>query len=238
MNTVHVWLYSQGKAKLVHDFGQPIGDCICRFGLPQQVLSFSPDRAYLVDGQIGGKGSTPLTVIRASDGATVLTADIGAWAGLWAPTGHRLILLGPNNGGMQSWTPETGVQTMPGGNWIFAGGVSPDGSTLAFTRYIDPDTQVQPRVFAYDVEAGTSRMLVDKPRTQALFVKDGWAWYLEEHVCSQDESCPGGTRPTGNVFAMQLSTGVEQPVTFANGENPLSGGNWWVFSPGEYWPNS
>src|SRR5579859_3073534 len=151
-NLVHVWLYSQGKSKLVHDFGMPIGDCICRFGLPPEVLAFSPDGQYLVDGWHAGKGSTPLTVIRVSDGATVLTADIGAWAALWTRVGHQLILIGPNNGGMQSWTPESGLQGMLGGDWVLVGGISPDGSTAAFTKYIDPDTQAQPRVYTYDLK--------------------------------------------------------------------------------------
>jgi hypothetical protein len=118
-------------------------------------------------------------------------------------------------------------------------GISPDGTTAAYTAYVDPNTQVQPRVFTYDLSAGATRLLVDKPRTQVLFVKDGWVWYLEERACTSTDQCLGGTVPTGNVFALQLSTGVEQAVNFANGEAPSMWSSWpWTFTAAEYWPNS
>jgi WD40 repeat protein len=236
---MQVWLYSQGKARLVHNAGLPIGDCICRFGLPQQVLAFSADGLYLAAGWVAGKGSTPLTVIRVSDGSTAYTAaDATYYTALWGRTGHTLYLVGS---GMQSWSPETGPQGMLGNAWSVMPGISPDGTQAAYTAYSDPSTQDQPRVYTHDLKAGTTRLLVDKLRTQVLFVKDGWVWYLEERACAPDEGCPGSTTPTGKVFAMQLSTGVEQPVTFASGEDPLSMGGpagYWVFTPGEYWPNS
>lgn len=233
-NTVQVWFYTQGRSKLIHTYGMPIGDCICRFGLAQPVLAFSPDGEYLADGWIAGKGSTPITVQRVSDGVTVLTADTSNYAALWDRTGHRLFLVG---GSSAAWTPEGGLVKLAGNPWSFLQGVSPDGSAVAYTAYSDPTTVLQPRVYTYDLKAGTARLLIDKLRTQVLFVKDGWVWYLEERACTAADSCAGSTMPTGKVLAMQLSTGVEQAVTFATNEDPM-GGNWWDFSPGEYWPNS
>jgi hypothetical protein len=234
--TVHVWLYAQNRLREVHAYGLGIGDCICRFGLPPPVLSLSPDGEYLADGQLAGKGSTPITVIRVSDGAVVFTADPSDYAALWSRGGHTLYLIGNTNG---SWTPETGFAALPGGSWEFLQGISPDGTLAAYTAYIDPNTDAQPRVFTYDLKAGTARLLVDKLRTQVLFVKDGWVWYLEERACTAADQCLGGTVPTGGVFAMQLSTGVEQAVTFGAGESPADRGNYWtVVTPGEFWPNS
>ena len=233
-NTVQVWLYSQGRSILVHTYGQPIGDCICRFGLPPQVLAFSPDEQYLAAGWIAGKGSTPLTVIRVSDGATVFSAPDTSYASaVWDHSGHRLFLFGA---GTSAWTAEAGLAKMPGGTWQFGQGISPDGTLAAYTAYSDPQVQLQPRVYTYDLKAGTTRLLVDKLRTQVLFVKDGWVWYLEERPCTTADGC-NTTMPTGNAFAMQLSTGVEQAVAFAKGEGPLSA-SWWTFTPGEFWPNS
>ncbi len=81
-------------------------------------------------------------------------------------------------------------------------------------------------------------MLVDQPRSQVLFVKDGWVWYLDEMPCTAN--CAASTRPSGKVFAMQLSTGVETVVSFAANEDPLSQGSQYRFSfqPGEFWPAS
>jgi hypothetical protein len=234
--TVSVFIYMQGRTTLVHRYGLPIGDCICRFGLPAPVLAFSPDGQYLVDGQIAGKGSTSMTVIRVSDGSTVLTVDVSTYTALWDRTGHRLYLVGSP---MHSWTPEAGMQTMAGPTWSFVPGLSPDGSTAAYTAYLDPDTTLQPRVFTYDLKTQQAHMLVDRLRTQVLFVKDGWVWYLEERPCIPADTCAGGTTPTGNLFAMQLSTGVEQPVAFATGESPIplaADVGYWVVSPGDVWP--
>jgi hypothetical protein len=239
-NTVKVWLYSLGHARMVHQYGLGIGDCICRFGLPPAVLAFSPDGEYLVDGRLAGKGSTPLTVIRVSDGALMYTADISDYNAVWNRAGHQLFLMGS---GIQSWTPESGAQGMLGNPWSFLPSLSPDGSTVAYTAYSDPATQLQPRVYTYDVKSQRPHLVVSGMRTQILFVKDGWVWYLEERACTSTDQCTGGTVPTGNLFAMDLATGVEQSLSFAPGENPtaLSGamGSWLgVFSPGEFWPSS
>ena len=231
--TVQVWLVSGGQTRAVHQYGLGIGDCACRFGIAQAVLAFSPDGAYLVDGWVAGKGATPLTVIRVSDGAVVYTADISVANAVWSPTGHQLFLIG---NGMQTWTPETGALVMQGSPWSILPSFSPDGSTVAYTTYTDPETQLQPRVYDYDLKAQQTHLLVDKLRTQVLFVKDGWVWYLEERACSSTDNCAGTTAPTGNVYAMQLSTGAEQPVTFAAGEGPVHPGEWTPFTPGEFWP--
>ena len=66
-------------------------------------------------------------------------------------------------------------------------------------------------------------------RSQVVFVKDGWVWYFEEVACT---ACAGGTKPSGKVFAMNLSGGAETPVAFAAGEAPPD------LEPGEFWPNS
>jgi hypothetical protein len=110
---------------------------------------------------------------------------------------------------------------------------------VAYTAYLTDQTHL--RVFYYDLKAGTTRMLVDKMRSQALFVKDGWVWYLEEATCDpQTCGAPWGTEPTGKVFAMQLSAGTETEVTFAAGENPITKpgepASWPSFGPGEFWP--
>ena len=240
-NTVHVWLYSQGSAKPVHDYGQPIGDCICRFGVPLPILSFSPDDQYLADGWVAGKGATGITVIRVADRTTVFTADTRFSDALWAHSGHTLYFTGNFSPSADLWTPEGGLTTLPGGPWSFEPGISPDGTEAAYTAYLDPNTSLQPRVYTYDLKSRTARALEDKLRTEVFFVKDGWVWYAEERACTAADSCPGSTTPTGKVFGMQLSTAVEQPVTFAPQEaftDAVGPGSSWAFDIAEYWPNS
>jgi hypothetical protein len=123
--------------------------------------------------------------------------------------------------------------------WSFLPGLSPDGSQVAYTAYSDPNTFQQPRIYVYDIKGRSTRMVLDKLRTQALFVKDGWVWYLEERACAAADSCAGATMPTGKVFAMQLSAGAEIPVSFAAREDPITQAgdiNWLAFGPGEFWP--
>jgi len=136
---------------------------------------------------------------------------------------------------------ELGVTSLTGApGWQVLAGQSPDGSEVAYTTYLDPPAQNQLRVYVYDFKAGTARMLIDKLRSQVLFVKDGWVWYLEEAACDPAAcNAPWGTQPTGKVFAMQLAGGVETQVTFATEENPIApsdGVNWVLFGPGEFWP--
>jgi hypothetical protein len=131
---------------------------------------------------------------------------------------------------------------MPGADlWLLRQGWSPDGSQVAYTSYPDTTVTTQPRVYVYDLIAGATRLLQDKPRSQALFVKKGVVWYLEEGNCDPNTCGPMGTQPTGKVFAMQVSASTESEVTFAAGENPLyqervDSITWPSFAPGEFWP--
>jgi WD40 repeat protein len=234
-----VWLYSQQKSTLLYTYPLGIGDCICRFGLPPIVLAISPDGEYLAVGRLAGKGSAPIAVIRLADGKQVLTASQDVADALWAKTGHHLFLFKLGGPTAESWTPEAGVVELNAISLSILPGLSPDGSQLAYTEDSDGTPPNQPpRVYVYTLATGGVRMLVDQPRTQALFVKDGWVWYLEEGPCVTD--CAGSTAPTGKVFAMNLSTGAEQTVVFASGEAPLSQPDafWPIFQPGEFWPNS
>jgi hypothetical protein len=88
----------------------------------------------------------------------------------------------------------------------------------------------QPRVHLYDLSSSKTRILVDQPRSQVVFVKDGWVWYFEERPCSD---CPNGTESSGKVYAMNLATGVEQLVTFEMDATVIN-----EMYPGEFWPNS
>jgi hypothetical protein len=237
---VEVWLYSQGHAASLFKYRTGIGDCICRFGLPPQVLAISPDGQYLAAGWEAGKGSEPLHVYRVADRSLVMTLDPQVSSAFWDRTGHRLFLNQFGTSPTQAWTPEAGVVTLAGAAaWSFLPGVSPDGSQVVYTAYSDPTTFMQPRIYVYDVKAHMTRMLIDKLRTQAVFVKDGWVWYLEERACTSADSCAGATMPTGKVFAMRLSTGTEIPVSFADLEDPVSQAgdiNRLAFGPGEFWP--
>ena len=238
-----VWLYSHGLTGPLYTYRNGFGDCLCRFGLSPPVLAISPDGQYIVAGHIAGKGSEPVAVYRVSDRTRMATLDNTSVA-FWDRTGHRLFLELFGTPVAQFWTPEAGASNLPGASfWSFLAGQSPDGTQVAYTAYIDPfATAASPlRVYVYDLKAAKTRMLVDKLRTQALFVKDGWVWYLEEAQCDpQVCGAPGGTMPTGKVFAMQLSTGAESEVSFAPGENPVvqpaGPANWLPFGPGEFWP--
>ena len=238
-----VWLYSHGLTALLYTYRNGFGDCLCRFGLPPPVLAVSPDGQYIVAGRLAGKGSEPLAVYRVSDRTRMATLD-NVSAAFWDRGGHRLFLESFGTTVAQSWTPEAGASNLPGASfWSYMAGQSPDGTLVAYTAYTDQFATATSalRVYVYDLKAAKTRMLIDKLRTQALFVKDGWVWYLEEAPCDpQACGAPWGTMPTGKVFAMQLSTGAESEVTFASGENPIvqPGGpaNWVTFGPGEFWP--
>jgi len=78
------------------------------------------------------------------------------------------------------------------------------------------------RSFVYDFTTKSSRLLVNQPRSSALFVKTGWIWYEEEALCVQSyDPCFDLSRPDGKVLAIQLSTGQEAAVTFAGGDSPI-----------------
>jgi hypothetical protein len=159
----------------------------------------------------------------------------------WDRIGHRLFLGGSTSAA--SWTPEGGLVLLAGAAaWPYLPSLSPDGANVAYTDYSDPGVEMEPRVYTYNVSSKTTRVVIDKIRTQIIFVKDGWVWYLQEAICDP-ASCTGpvSTLPTGNVFAMQLSSGTELPVTFAAGANPLlqfGSPDFGSFAPGESWPNS
>jgi hypothetical protein len=217
-----------------------LGDCICRFGLPPQVLAVSPDGQYVVAGWVVGKGSEPLTVYRVSDRSKVTSFDPSVIGALWDRTGHRLFLTSFAPTAEQSWTPEAGVSNLAGAaNWSYAPGLSPDGSLVAYTAYVDPNNQVDPRIYAYDLKAGTTQMLVDVLRSQAIFAKDGWVWSLDERVCLPADQCPGATMPSGRTYAINLSTGANTEINWGFGDDPHGQGGlmgWGVFAPGEFWP--
>ncbi|HET6310540.1 MAG TPA: hypothetical protein VFH00_06010 [Candidatus Nitrosotalea sp.] len=247
--SMQVWQYVQGTSLLIGTYRIGIAGCIgCRFGLPQPVLAMSPDGQYLVAGWLSGKGSEPLAVYRLSDRTRVITFDQAATA-FWDRSGHRLFVNGLASDGAggfvadpaQVWTPEAGLTSLVGaGAWSFLAGLSPDGGQIVYTASADAKYS-NFRVYVYEQKSATTRMLIDKLRTQALFVRNGWIWYLEEVVCGPSTSTcgPWGTRPTGKVFALQLSTGTETEVSFGVGENPVmqtTEVNWLPFTPGEFWP--
>jgi hypothetical protein len=235
---VGVHLYSHQQTSLL--FSYPIAgiDCICRFGLPPQVLAVSPDGQYVVAGFSAGKGAVPLTVYRVADRTLAKALDPLVETVFWDRVGHRLFLGRGATDVEQSWTPEAGVVDVAGAAaWSYLPGQSPDGAEVAYTAYAGQDL----RTYLYDMKASSTRLVIDKPRSQVLFVKNGWVWYLEEVACVPLPcGAPwGAQQPTGKVFAMQLSGGGETEVTFAAGENPVadpSGVNWPAFAPGEFWP--
>ncbi|HEV2033751.1 MAG TPA: hypothetical protein VGU71_06060 [Candidatus Dormibacteraeota bacterium] len=236
--SMQVWLYIQGTSLLLFTYPVGLVGCHgCRFGLPQQVLAVSPDGEYLVAGWTLGKGSDPLAVYRLADQTRMATFQSAS--ALWDRDGHRLFLSGPGTDTTHVWMPESGLSSLAGaGVWAYMAGLSPDGSQIGYTANADPNSRKW-RVFIYDQKAATTRLLVDKLRTQVLFVKKGWVWYLEEGPCNEVGCQQTGTVPTGKVFAMQLSTGTEIEVRFAAGENPVmptSDVNWLPFTPGEFWP--
>jgi hypothetical protein len=239
-SSMQVWLYDGGTSTLL--FTYPIGfiGCHgCRFGLPQPVLAVS-QAGYLVAGWASGKGGTGLSVYRTYDRVRVATFD-QAVSAFWDRSGDRLFVIGPGPDTTQVWTPESGLSTLAGSHdWTYMAGLSPNGGQVAYTANADP-TSLKYRVFVYDQKTATTRMLVDKLRTQVLFVKNDWVWYLEERPCDAVICQQLGTVPTGRVFAMQLSAGTETEVSFAVGENPVlptPDVNWLPFTPGEFWPQS
>jgi len=234
---IQIWLFSQPETSELYEFLQPLTDCVCRFGLPPPVLAFSADGQYLVSGWPIGKGATSLRVYRVADRALVQVLDPGEVTAFWDRTGHRLYIT-ERAGTSRSWTPEDGFTPLDGATaWPFQVGLSPDGSQVAYTAYLDPPNPVDLRVYVYDITSHTTRLLIDKMRSEVIFVKDHWVWYLEEAKCdpAQPTCSPWATGPTGKVFAMDLTTGVETPVVFQAGESPTALQSRW--GPGEFWPN-
>ena len=236
--SMQVWLYSAGAGRVLFSYPVAPGDCVCRFGLPPPVLTLSPDGQYLAAGWESGKGAPPLAVYRVADGHRVLTADPQYSVAFWDRTGHRLLLAGQTAAAVAGWTPEGGIVTVAHTPWSYLPSLSPDGTFGVYTAYPSAD-QTQPRVYLFDRRSGTARMLVAAPRSQGLFVKDGWTWYLEERPCGANEGCPGATSPSGTVYAMDLATYTEHAVSFAPAEDPLANAGaegWLTFGGPEFWP--
>ena len=229
---VQLWVHTPSFTGVIDSYLFPLTDCICRFGIPPAVLAISPDHQYLVAGW-PFKGAAPLIVYRLSDRSRAYTFDPTFRAALWDKTGHRLFATG--NSGSASWTPESGLVQLSGaGRLEFLPGLSPDASQIAFSAYLADSDPTSLRVFVYDVKTDKVRMLRDALRSQAVFVKDGWVWYLEEGTCdASDATCPPWrTKPTGKVQAMNLADGVERQVDFQYAEDANG------LLPGEYWPSS
>jgi len=236
-----VWLFSQRYAGVLYSYPYPAIGCICRFGVPQPTLALSPDGQYLVAGFPVGKGSSPFVVYRLSDRAQVKTLDSSITLAIWDRTGHSLLLSGPS--GSQSWTPEAGAVYLAGAeHWLYLAGLSPDGTKVAYTASLATAPQPNLRVYVYDIKGASTRMLIDQPRSQILFVKSGWVWYLDEVVCDSSsataECGPWGSKASGKVFAMNLTSGAETEVVFASGEGVQMDFGTYAFAPGEFWPNS
>ena len=226
---VQVWTYTQGTSELLTTYCIGIGDCICRFGLPAPVLAFSPDGKYLVEGWLTVKGSQPMGVYRVADRVRMASLPVDTYNAFWDRSADRLFVIG--QGSVQVWNPDGSIAALPGAaSWSFYANLSPDGTDVAYTAYSDKAQMTQPRVYAFNLASGKTRMLSDQPRSQVVFVKDSWVWYFEEQACAD---CPNGTKSTGKVFAMNVSTGVEQQVTFRMDETVIN-----ELLPGEFWPNS
>lgn len=233
---IQIWLFSQPTKTMLYAFDQPLTDCICRFGVPGPTLAFSPDGQYLVSGWPVGKGASPLRVYRRADGALLQTLELGDVEAIWSRSGHRLYLTGLA-GTSRSWTPEEGFAPLDGATaWPYEIGLSPDGSQMAFTAYVDPASQADLRVYVYDIAGHKTHLLTSQMRSEVTFVKNGWVWYLEEVKCESGQpGCgPWGTKTTGKVLTMDMRAGAELPVVFASGESPQELRSGW--SPAAFWP--
>jgi hypothetical protein len=235
-SSIQVWLFTQRNSTVLYSFPQPLTDCICRFGLPRPILAFSADGQYLVSGWPIGKGATPAVVWRVADRVRVATLDISVSFAAWDWKGHALFVSGMS--GSQAWTPEDGFTALKGAKqWTFEAGIGPAGAHVAYTAYTDPSAPTSLRVWVYDVASDTTRMIIDKLRSEVVFIEPGWVWYQEEAPCDPMQSgCgPWGTAPTGQVLAMNLAIGVERPVYFLPGQSPSALQSGW--GPAEFWPS-
>lgn len=230
---IQVWLFAQSSKTELYEFPQPLTDCICRFGLAPPTLSFSPDGRYLVSGWPIGKGATALRVYRVADASLAVTLSLEDTLAIWSPTGDRLYASG-SSGSVATWAPDDHLLYLADTPvWPYMAGMSPDGKQVAYTAYADPANFANLRVYVFNVATQSTQMLIDKPRSEVTFVKDGWVWYWEEVACAD---CAGQTTTGSRPFAMNLSTGVETPVAFAGGESPADLKSGWA--PGRFWPNS
>jgi hypothetical protein len=235
-SNAQVWLYANHVLKPLASYPWPLSDCICRFGFPPQENALSADGQFVLSGWPVGKGAEPFVVSRVADRSQIRVFDLSVIQATWDRTGHRLFLIGQN--GVQSWTPEAGVTALAGSKqWMFAPSLSPDGSQAVYTAYVD-QAQTQLRVFLYDLRSATTRQLSGQPRTQVLFVKGGWVWYLDEATCQQGQpSCPPwGSSPSGKIYAQDLASAHETEVNFASGESPAITTDWSTLTLQDLWP--
>ena len=227
--TNDVWVVGAGRPTKLYNYSVPGVDSFSRPGLPPFVLAISPDGAYMV---AGWAFRSTLHVFRLSDGADVSPAmPAGVRSAVWSRTGHALYIIGSS--GVEAWTPEAGASAVRGTiAWTLQPSFSPNDSQVVFTAI----TSSGIRSLVYGFNSGI-RILIDQPRSEAMFVKADWVWYIEEKPCVQADShvCFDPTEPDGNVLAMNLATGQESPVTFAAGESPVRA-DFVYMVPGDVWP--
>lgn len=232
--TLQVWVFAQSHTTMLWEFPQGVAEDVCPFGLSPPTLAFSADGQYLVAGWPVGQGAVPLRVYRVADGALIQGFDITDTGALWSRTGHRLYV------NARSWTPEEGFAPLSGATyWPYMAGLSPDGSEVAYTDLGDQRAATSSRlstplrVNVYDIAGKKTLQLTTQDRAAVTFVKDGWVWYWDKIPFA---NCPDPTGLGQRVFAMQVGTGIEQPVVFATGESPTELQSGW--SAGQFWPNS
>lgn len=210
-SSTDVWVADSHAARKLFTYQVPAIGAVTRPGLPPFQLAFSPDGAYL----LAGWAVSTLKVFRTSDWQEMSMSPFAPghlWLGVWTRIGHTLYLVGDS---IVSWAPEQGQKAVAGTHpWKIEPNFSPDGSQLAFTD-ATPDGI---RALVYDFGSAKSRVLVNQPRSDVIFVKPGWVWYLEEGPCSQ---CAEPTAADGTVLGLNLATGQESKVIFAPGDAPF-----------------
>ena len=216
-NVTDVWTATTRSVTKIYSYSVPGLDAFSRPGLPPPVLAISPDGQYLATGWVI---QNKIHVFRLSDNADVtseLPSDL--WSAVWSERGHSLYFVGRNS--VSAWTPESGMTTVQNTvGWVLQPNFAPDGSQVAFTA-VSANHDI--RAYVYDFGAKSSRLLVDKPRSSAMFVKSGWVWMLEEAACQPgpNQNCFDPTIADGKILAMDLTAGSESEVMIAAKESPL-----------------
>jgi WD40 repeat protein len=225
-----VWVATPSGRTRIFTYGVPGKDAFGRPGFAPVTLAFSSDGAYLAAGW--SVATKPVHVFRVSDKADVsptLPADFRF--AFWSKTGATLYIVG--DASVSQWTPGSPVTVLSTPPWTLGPNFSPDGTKVAFTVVTSTH---QVRTYVYDLAARANRLLVDQPRSSAVFVKAGWLWQMEEKPCvsSNNSPCFDPTVPDGNVLVFDLANGREGPVVFASGESPSTYG----LTAGDLWPSS
>lgn len=229
-NITDVWLATTSSRTKIYSYTVAGRDAFGRPGFPPPTLGFSSDGAYLAAGWTASMN--PVQVFRVFDGANVSPAIPPDFRyAFWSRSGQRLFLV--STAAVYAWTPGEAVTALPGAKgWTMQPSLSPNSSQVAFTDVL-PNHEV--RTYVYDLNSRSSRLLVDQPGSAALFVRAGWVWQVEEKPCVQSatNACFDPTQPEGRVLALDLATGGEAAVTFANGEGPT----YFTISGGDVWPS-